>query len=178
MTILTRDRLTTLTEGRLGKMMFSRTVNEARNQSKTTATVTVFLSHSHDDLDNPDVNKVISLLRQTGVRVYVDSLDSSLPPFASEATATKIKNEIRTNKKFILLATNRAVLSRWCNWELGYGDAFKYIDNIAIIPLADNSSDWIGNEYITIYPRIEESPLFNDRMIVTYPSGQVVNLSA
>lgn len=37
--------------------------------------------------------------------------------------------------RFILLATDNAIGAPWCNWELGYGDAQKYKDKIAILPI-------------------------------------------
>lgn len=177
MAILTRSRLNSLTEQKLGTVLFSRTITDAKAETKSAAAVTVFLSHSHDDLDNIDINRVVVLLRRSGVRVYVDSLDSSLPPFTSDATANKIKSEIQANKKFILVATNRAILSRWCNWELGYGDAYKYLKDIAIIPLADSSNSWTGNEYLKIYPRIEESENLPEVIKVIFPTGNSLSLS-
>ncbi|KDN56465.1 toll/interleukin-1 receptor domain-containing protein [Flavobacterium seoulense] len=177
MAILTKSRLTALTENKLGTRMFSQTLNEAKFQNKSTATVTVFLSHCHDDLEQIEVNKVIVLLRNSGVSVYIDSLDSSLPPFTSAITAQRIKDQIKQNRKFILVATNKAIQSKWCNWELGFGDAHKYIDHIAIIPLADSSQVWNGNEYLQIYPRIEESELTSEYIKVIYPNKTYKSLS-
>ena len=177
MAILTKTRLTALTEDKLGTRMFSQTLNESKLQNKSSATVTVFLSHCHDDLEKIEVNKVIVLLRNSGVIVYIDSLDSSLPPFTSAVTAQRIKDQIKQNKKFILLATNKAIQSKWCNWELGYGDAYKYIDNIALIPLADSAQAWIGNEYLRIYPRIEESEIVSEYIKVVYPNNTSKSLS-
>ncbi len=177
MAILTKQRLSTLTEGVLGRIMFSQVLNESKLESRTTSEVTVFLSHSHDDLINGDVDKIFVLLRRVGVRVYIDSLDMSLPPFTSAETARKIKEKIKQNKKFILVATNRAINSKWCNWELGFGDAQKYIDNIALIPLAENSGNWDGAEYLRIYPRIEESNLYPPNINVYFPDGTLKSLA-
>ena len=56
-----------------------------------------------------------------------------------------------------MLATNNAIESAWCNWELGYGDAKKYYNHIAIFPIkpqgaADNQ--YKGHEYMQIYPHV------------------------
>lgn len=42
------------------------------------------------------------------------------------------------------MATNGAVESKWCNWELGYGDAQKFdTDNIALFPIKpENTYDY------------------------------------
>jgi hypothetical protein len=177
MAILTKARLTAVTEGKLGTRIFSEVLNEARLESRTTATTTIFLSHSHDDLDKDYVKRAVVLLRKAGVRVYIDSNDTSMPPFTSAQTALKIKEQIRANKKFILLATNLAVASRWCNWELGYGDAHKYIDHLSIIPLAENSGSWNGNEYLRVYAHMEESNLSNEYYKVIYPDGTEMSVT-
>lgn len=177
MAILTKSRLTALTETKLGYRAFSEVVNESKQESKYYAEVTVFLSHSHEDLKNGFLNKAIVFLRKSGVRIYIDSLDNSLPPFTSAETAQKIKDQIKANKKFIFLATTNAINSKWCNWELGFGDAHKYIDHIALFPLADEISSWNGTEYLRIYPRIEESNFTNEFFKVIYPDGTEKSIS-
>ena len=171
MGIITKSRLTTLAEFKRGTRTLSSVINEAKNENKNLAEVTVFLSHSHEDLKNGNIDKAIVLLRSCGVRVYIDSLDSSLPPFTNAETAKKIKDQIKSNKKFIFLATPNAINSKWCNWELGFGDAYKYIDHIALFPIADDSSTWNGNEYLRIYSRIEESDFTTNYFKVIYPNG-------
>lgn len=177
MGIISKARLTTITETKLGYRVFSETLNEAKRESKFSAKTSVFLSHSHDDLEKDYVNKVIVFLRGLGIRVYIDSNDSSLPPFTNAETARKIKEEIKNNKKFILLATMKAINSKWCNWELGYGDAFKYIHNIALFPLSETSGSWEGNEYLKIYPRIEESNILNEYYKIIYPDNKDIEIS-
>lgn len=117
---------------------------------------TVFLSHKHDDLE--DLKDIIGFLQtQYGVKVYIDSRDPSMPRFTSGETAENLKNRIKQCNKFILLATNAAIESKWCNWELGFGDAQKYKDNIAIFPIKPEGTydyQYKGNEYLSIYPHI------------------------
>lgn len=118
--------------------------------------VTAFLSHKHDDLD--DLKDIIGFFEKTyNVKVYIDSRDSSMPATTSGKTAETIKNRIIQCKKFILLATNGAVESKWCNWELGYGDAQKFKDNIVLFPIKPKGaydSAYKGTEYMSIYPYI------------------------
>lgn len=117
---------------------------------------TVFISHKHDDLD--DLRDVLGFLETVyGVKVYIDSQDPSMPKKTSGETAKRIKERIEKCNKFILLATNGAIESKWCNWELGYGDAKKYKRNMALFPIKDKGeSDYLynGNEYMSIYPYI------------------------
>ena len=117
---------------------------------------TVFISHKHDDLD--DLRGVLGFLeRNYNVKVYIDSQDPSMPKKTSAKTALNIKDRILRCDKFILLATNGAIESKWCNWELGYGDAKKFKKHIALFPMKPEGSydyEYKGSEYMTIYPYI------------------------
>ena len=76
-----------------------------------------------------------------------------MPSVTSGETAERIKNKIRNCKKFILIATEAAIASKWCNWELGYGDAFRFPNDIAIMPIKESRDRiFTGSEYLQIYP--------------------------
>ena len=81
-----------------------------------------------------------------------------MPKETSAETAKNIKERIKQCDKFILLATNGAIESKWCNWELGYGDAQKYeTEKIALFPLKPKGSydqDYKGSEYMRLYPYV------------------------
>ncbi len=113
----------------------------------------VFLSHKHDDLD--DLNGVIGMLEKSfNIEVYIDSIDEKMPKITSGETAKRIKETIKECDKFILLATEGAIESKWCNWELGFGDAIKD-KNLALFPMTDKqNSSYKGNEYLEIYSYI------------------------
>ncbi len=117
---------------------------------------TVFISHKHDDLD--DLKGLLGFLEQEyGVKVYIDSRDPSMPKITSAQTALNIRERIKGCDKFILLATNGAIESKWCNWELGYGDAQKFKKHIALFPMKPQGaydSSYKGSEYLDIYPYI------------------------
>lgn len=122
-----------------------------------TRKTTVFISHKHDDLD--EIKGLIGLLeRKYNIKAYIDSKDASMPKNTSGETAKKIKDRIKRCNKFILLATNGAIESKWCNWELGYGDAQKFeLDSIALFPIKpEGTGDYAykGIEYMDIYPHI------------------------
>lgn len=175
MAIITKDRLNSLTEGfAIRTKTFSDVLNEGQSESRSSAASSIFLSHSHSELEKDEVKRTISFLRGLGLSIYIDSDDSSMPPFTNARTAEKIKQEIKANKKFILLATNAAINSKWCNWELGLGDAHKYIANISLFPLSENVGGWIGNEYLNIYPRIEE--IYPNSFRVINPNSTSVDL--
>ena len=80
-----------------------------------------------------------------------------MPKVTSAETATRIKDRISRCDKFILLATNGAIDSKWCNWELGFGDAKKYNKHIALFPMKPEGTydrNYKGNEYMRNYPYI------------------------
>lgn len=128
-------------------------LNEWTSESRV-GKVTVFLSHKHNEIE--ELDSAISLLKLMGVDVYVDWQDKEMPKNTNGATARIIKNKIRENNKFILLATEAAIASKWCNWELGYGDSTRYMDDIAILPISSSyNRSYSGNEYLSIYSSIE-----------------------
>jgi hypothetical protein len=141
---------------RSSKTTFQTNLNESlkgyRNESKYLKR-TVFLSHKHDEMENLD--GAIAFLKKEGFDVYVDWLDEGMPKNTSGITASRIKEKIKENDKFIFLASEGAINSKWCNWELGLGDAEKYIENIALLPVIKDYSSFSGSEYLQIYPYIE-----------------------
>lgn len=146
----------------------------ARINSRDKYDSSVFLSHSH--LDSEYVKDIVAILRSMGVNCYVDWMDDSMPEKTSGITAAKIKEKIKSNDKFVFLATNNSIASKWCNWEIGYGDAQKYMDKIAVFPLKDNYGEWKGNEYLQIYPYIFQSDNYKDIFLVKEPTGHVLSL--
>jgi len=132
---------------------FFSAIEEKRKRTKQYDEVSVFLSHKHDE--KQIIKDTIVLLDKLGVKVYVDWLDEGMPKSTSGQTATRIKEKIKQCDKFILLATEAAIASKWCNWELGFGDAQKYDKNIAIMPITDTENGvFSGSEYLQIYPII------------------------
>lgn len=159
----------------------SRVLLEFKNESKYFKTK-IFLSHKHDEVEQ--LEGAISFLKKHGVEVYVDWLDEGMPKTTSGITAARIKEKIKENDKFILLATEGAINSKWCNWELGLGDAAKYINNIAILPVKKDYSDFTGNEYLQIYPYIANLDVSgyirNSYKLagsyIVYPDGKILDL--
>lgn len=131
---------------------FRESVEFSESASKTT----IFISHKHDDLE--DLQGIIGFLEEEyNVDTYTDGNDSKMPKITSGKTAERIREIIKRCDKFILLATNKAVESNWCNWELGFGDENKFPKHIAIFPMNDkfkSESDYKGKEYMELYPTI------------------------
>lgn len=153
-------------------------------EARTSAKTTVFLSHSHTDKEI--IEETVSLLSKIGVNVYVDWQDDSMPASTSGETAARLKEKIKACSKFVLLASPQAIRSNWVNWELGFGDSVKYIENIALFPFVKSStaSSWVDAEYLQIYPYIERDPQPvgnfytqpDPTFSVRYPDGRRISL--
>lgn len=168
--IITKDEFYNIARNKAGNKGIKGIVNESRIYSRQSHLTSIFLSHSHTEKDI--VEQAIAFFRNLGIDVYVDWADKTMPEKPCAETANKIKSQIKENDKFILLATNTAIESKWCNWEVGLGDTYKLIyKKIAILPLADNSGNWKGNEYLQIYPRIEKGNYMPSNYFVWYPDN-------
>jgi len=147
-----------------------------KNSRRSTVTETsIFLSHKHDQ--QRELMDAIALLRKVNVNVYVDWADEGMPKTTSGATAKRLKEKIQSNKKFILLATEQAIASTWCNWELGIGDVHKYPKDIVLLVIKDDYSAWSGSEYLQIYPVTGRKYSYSeDQYEVQFPDGRKVDL--
>lgn len=124
------------------------------------------------------VKRAIAFFRKMSIEIYVDWMDETMPEKPNGVTAANIKSKILNNDKFVFLATDSSITSKWCNWEIGIGDAYKlHSDKICILPLTDERGNWSGSEYLQIYPRVEsvkkEGNLIYDTIFkIIYPDGK------
>src|SRR3972149_3610050 len=110
-----------------------------------------FLCHSHKD--EAIVKGLVVLFEEAKVDLYIDWKDHTMPDIPSAETANRIQHKIRTCDIFFFLASLNSKASRWCPWEIGYADSSK--KSIYIISTSDGR-DTYGNEYLQLYPRIDE----------------------
>ena len=127
------------------------TLNESASRDRSKPMI--FLSHKHEEL--VILQDVVAFLNAEGVEIYVDWMDADMPAYTNAKTALRLKEKIKVSDKFILVATPNAINSKWCNWELGLGDAEKYIEHIALFPINRTTQKFSGAEYLRIYPYIE-----------------------
>lgn len=149
--ILTESKLRSLTP-QVGIVTESRA--QLRNYSDSNHNLSVFLSHKHNELEY--LERVRYVLEKLHIAVYVDWADLSMQHPTNRKTAEILKEKIKKYDKFIFLASDAAIDSEWCNWEIGFGDAHKYEnDKIALFPIKQDDRKWTGNEYLQLYPSIE-----------------------
>jgi len=120
------------------------------NSAKSAGRRTAFLCHSHSDAAL--VKGLVQILKEQGWNIYVDWMDSTMPPKPNRTTANNIKNRIIQTEWFLFLATANSMSSRWCPWEIGYADGKKPIEKIVIIPTSSGQTNH-GNEYLDLYRR-------------------------
>lgn len=177
--MFTRREFRTLAQNKVGiNGLNGRPILENRFSKNRSAT-SVFLSHAH--LDKDLVEQAQAIFKNLGIKVYVDWMDESMPQVCSGITADNIKTKIQANEKFVLLASDSAIASKWCNWEVGIGDTYKLSkDNLLIIPIAESRHTWTGNEYLQLYPQLDIKKDYygNVTYNVKYPSGRSTSLSS
>lgn len=127
--------------------------------AKQSGVKSAFLCHSHND--RPLVEKLILIFASSGNDLYVDWQDHTLPAQPIRETAEKIQSKIRDLDLFLYLATQNSSTSKWCPWEIGYGDAAKGKEKILIIP-THTASGTAGQEYLNLYLSIQ---IENDRLV-------------
>lgn len=171
--ILTETQFKNDTEGKTLSMIV-----EAIFSKYLTKGTYVFISHKHEE--DEYVYRLREILKRYGFEGYVDWEDDDMPTTTSGETALLLKDKIKKSRKFILIATESAIESKWCNWEVGFADAHKYIDHIALLPIRKEFENYKGEEYLQIYPSIQiEKELNNEKQFnyyVRYPDGSVKSL--
>ena len=131
----------------------ARVVTQSLSHATRTDTPTAFLSHSHKDRELAE--GVQAWFKSKGWNVYIDWQDEEMPPRPTRATAEKIQNQIERRNLFLYLATENSARSRWCPWEIGYADKAKGKSKLLIIPTQDARGTNHGNEYLSLYRRID-----------------------
>lgn len=146
--IITESQINRIYDSIPTKQLRTRMFAESAGRTK------VFLSHKHTD--RRELFAVKRILEECGAEPYVDWLDSTMRHPTNAQTAASLKGKISNSNNFILVATDAAINSRWCNWELGLGDAYKYQqEKLALFPIRQDDYTWSGNEYMQLYPIIE-----------------------
>lgn len=131
-------------------------LNESERQHYVGKRYDVFLSHAVRDAEI--VLGVKGLLEEKGLAVYVDWLEDTQLDRSrvTPETADLLRNRMRACSSLIYIATDNASSSKWMPWELGYFDGYRN-NAVAILPVLDDwKTSFVGQEYLGIYPVMEE----------------------
>ncbi len=137
-----------------------------RKSASIGKTKSAFLCHSHKDEDI--VKGLIVLFQETGLDLYIDWRDHGMPDSPNAETARRIQQKIRDCNLFFFLASYNSKTSRWCPWEIGYADSSQ--KKIFIIPTSD-SRDTYGNEYLQLYPKIDEGSTDTKKALAVFEAN-------
>lgn len=132
---------------------FSEGANRALNKSLSSASTTIFLSHSHKDKELAIGLK--NYLGNMGLNLYIDWEDADMPGTPNRETAYALKRRISSTNYFLMLCTDNALQSRWVPWEVGIADMQKPAGKILIAPVTNRYGQFNGNEYLQLYRRID-----------------------
>jgi hypothetical protein len=147
---------------------FRQAIYESKHiRSAYTERKSAFLCHSHKDEEL--VKGLLAYLEEVGIDIYVDWKDNAMPETPTCETARRIQSKIKSTGIFLFLATSNSKASRWCPWEIGYADSSS--KSIFIIPTYDGCSTF-GNEYLELYPRIDEGSLESRTVLAIFDPGQ------
>ena len=98
---------------------FQRTRSFSSSTIRSGMGTMVFISHKHSDLNNKELSGLLQYLSQKfNIIPYIDCMDPKMPEKTCAETANRIKSVIAYSERFILLATEDALKSMWCNWEV------------------------------------------------------------
>lgn len=125
---------------------------ELNNYNKTS----IFLSHSHKNLKYAYC-VALFLARKYGAKVYIDEFDSLMPSITNTETARRLVSKIKHSNRFIFVGTEESFESKWCNWEVGLGDAKRLKGHLAFFVMNDRiekNGGYDKNEYVGLYPFI------------------------
>jgi hypothetical protein len=147
------------------------TAEAVLRKSASAGSFDIFLSHSSRDAEA--ILGIKAILERGGRRVYVDWInDPHLDRTrVSASTAHQLRLRMNQCSSLVYAATKAATSSKWMPWELGYFDARKGVEAVAILPLVDYAGQDVGQEYLEVYPKIEKTGIMSPMPIVTRRNG-------
>ena len=116
----------------------------------------VFLSHSYQDADT--IYGVKKIIESLDLSVYVDWIDDAGLDRSKVTTRTAqvLKQRMKVSSCLVYAHSSNATHSVWMPWELGYFDGIK-TGYVWILPLvAQDDSEFKGQEYLGLYPPVEK----------------------
>ncbi len=114
---------------------------------------TIYLSHGARDREL--AQGLVNYLATLGAELYVDWNDSYRQRVTGRESAERVKNAIRENEFFLVLASQNGLNSKWVHWEIGIAEQCKPPSRIAIVPVADPMGEFPAPDYLQLYRSLE-----------------------
>ncbi|MEW5819624.1 MAG: hypothetical protein AB1782_05485 [Cyanobacteriota bacterium] len=113
----------------------------------------LFLAHS--PMDEEYLVGAISFFFGFNCNPYVKKSTSNKNKSTYDV-ANDYKTIIKACPKVVVLVSPESIDSQWIPWKLGYAEAIKGWDSVALLPIRDeyDVEEWINDGYLGIYPRV------------------------
>ncbi|GAS92418.1 hypothetical protein [Mycolicibacterium brisbanense] len=117
----------------------------------------IFLSHSYSDAEA--ILGVYRMFTSQGRSVYVDWIvdDALHRERVDGSTAALLRQRMNQSLSLIYVISATSRSSLWMPWELGYFDGHN--GAVGIMKLKGPQSNYPGQEYLELYPAIEDLPM-------------------
>lgn len=163
--------------------VYSKTTLESLNLFKKETKqlkLPIFLSYHNEELE--ELDNAINFLKNFGALIYPDFFiekkgSKNKRDKVPDHVNPKVEKKISQNSKFIFVATENALQSKKCKWELRYANAKKAVGDIVILPIREDYDDYSGIELLKKYPYIHKKSVDTNEYIVQYPDGSTEELS-
>lgn len=139
------------TISRVKNSSYIKELMEKRNRAIIASETSVYISF--DPGDEESMVSVLLLLDSAGVKIYPVWSDPGVISVQESNEFDLLRKSIARCSKFIFIASENALKSNRCNWELGIGDGLRYPDNIAVMPVTEQrGATWSCPDYLQTYP--------------------------
>lgn len=124
--------------------------SEAVTKEKGKRKTSIFISYSSKDKTYATLMR--NALLRHDLKVYIDYLDTELnPKNVNKETAKELKKRIQQCKGILYIHSQKSELSKWCPWELGFGEGIK--SRICVLEVIEDNT--YQQEYLKMYPSLD-----------------------
>jgi len=126
---------------------------DRKNRAIVSPETSVFISFEPGDEEA--MISVLLMLDSAGVKIYPVWSDPVITSGQRSNEFDSLRKNISRCSKFVFIASENALKSNRCNWELGIGDGLRYPDNIAVMPVTEQrGATWSCPDYLQTFPKL------------------------
>ncbi len=132
---------------------YPRVLMERKNRATDNSEISVFVSY--DPGDEEAMLSVLLLLDSAGVKICPVLPGSLVTSGQGSDKDDSVRKNIARCSRFVFIATDNAMRSPRCNWELGIGDGLMTPANIAVMPVTEQrGATWSCPDHLLAYPML------------------------